>query len=187
MPRHPPEAKALARALYVQGLKYYAISIHTQVKESVIRSWAKRGNWASLVANPLRNVPVVLQRGVAVDTANNLQSRGNEIREKLSQELMAQATLLASTPPGSVAELGNSKHGQGRASIAKTIADAAGIVHDWGNQGQAGLVLIGELSRAPDEPAALDIGATVTQAPEPEPDTTTDSVPPDAQTLSEGK
>lgn len=187
MARHPRETKDLAKALFVQGLKYSAIAAHIGVGQSVIRSWAMRGKWNSLVASTATVVQQVLKRGVVLETANNLQSRGNEIRDKLSQELAAQAALLASSPPATVAELGNSKHGQGRASIAKTIADAAGIVHDWGNQGQSGLVLVGELSREPEEAAALDIAATVTQAPEPEPDPTTGSVLPDAQSLSECK
>jgi len=189
MPKAIPDSiRELAKALYIQGVKMSVIVQQCQVKEKAIRNWVKRGNWPDLASRATQPLIHKLQRGLAVETANTLQAMGDQIRDKLSRELLDQVQLLTKQPARDVSDLATVKGIQGRASVVKTIAETAAVVHDWGSQSSAGLVLVGELSREPGETplAAVDISASVEPAQlQPGADTTTSSVPEASQTLSE--
>ena len=147
--KKPAEAKELAKALFIQGVKYSIISQQVDVSQALIRAWASRGKWHQL-ATKAQQVPLqALERGFLVETRNSLQAMGDKIREQLSQELADQVGLLAKQPARSAGDLATVKGVQGRASVVKTIAETAALVHDWGSQGNAGLVLIGDLSQEP--------------------------------------
>lgn len=157
---YTPEQKELAKSLYLQGLKAPVIAETISVPVGTIRKWSTRGGWPSLSA---QTSVIRIQRAegrAGSEAAANIQDRSNRVRSLLAAEVEAQAQALASQPP-KPSELGNTPQRQGRAAIAKAIADTASTVFDWQSQVTQGLIVIGEVERADprETPAAIDIQA----------------------------
>lgn len=72
--------------------------------------------------------------------ANGLMKQGVRLRTALATELDQQAECLAREPVAAYSELANSKDGQGRAAVVKTIVEAATKVYGWDDPAASGLL-----------------------------------------------
>jgi hypothetical protein len=150
----------LAQVLYSQGLRFDDISSKIGVKASTLRKRAVRHGWATVRTAALT---AVAQTGVETG-GRTLAARSERVRDCLAEDLERAASLLAAQPPSTVRELANTPAGQGRAAVAKTIADTAASVFDWRDSSQQGLVIVGAISAMgeAEEPAETS-SATVIQ------------------------
>lgn len=71
---------------------------------------------------------------------SSLAKQGNKLRTALATELDQQAECLAREPVAAYSELANSKDGQGRAAVVKTIVEAATKVYGWDDPAASGLL-----------------------------------------------
>jgi hypothetical protein len=146
MPKAIDADRETVKLLYIQGVKTSVIAAETGVKQGTIKTWANRYGWNQLGA---RANAVLVSRGEARlrESTRTLQAASQALRGGLSEELLDQLAVLRSQPPRRTADLGNSPRGQGRAAVAKTLAEAASLVHDWDAEHAPGLIVVGLVER----------------------------------------
>lgn len=120
-----------AKALFLQGLTPVQIGQRLDMKPDTVTKRAIRDDWLTQRAAVAANVDQIVSKAII--------QRGASIRGKLASELDKQADALAREPVVSYGELANTKDRQGRASVVKTIAEAASKVYGWDNDANASL------------------------------------------------
>ena len=157
--RVPDEKRNLVKGLYFQGLSPSDIASKVALSADLISNWAKRYGWSRVRAEA-RQIMGDAGRGKPLDERVRLGSGGSaRVRALLADEVEAQASALRSVP-AKANKLGNTPQGQGRASVAKTIAETASLVFDWEAQKIQGIVIIGEVEAA-DPLASIDVASAV--------------------------
>lgn len=122
--------KDTALALFLQDLKWAAISEQSGVPVGTLRKWAARGNWAALRDKTKEGLKQAGQQGLHLQVATDLAKQGQQLRERLSKELAGQVDVLERAPAKTVKELR-----QGRSHVVKTIAEAGSKVFGWDGDG----------------------------------------------------
>ena len=160
---HPPQLREQAKALYIQGFLPVRIAQQLGVNHRSVHSWVSRGGWRNIRDSiTLRGE----KGGIRAELVDRTQAGTSAfLRQKLAEVLQLHADAL-----GMIKARPDLKQLAAVAEVIEALARSAKIVHDWGQGGQIGLILIDELRKK--EPA------TVTCAP----DATTESVPQNAGT-----
>ncbi len=136
MPRPTPGVNwELIKALFFQGFTAGQISLKTGVKPGTIQTKAARHGWCQL-----------RDRG-AIDFGNpglvaltnahskSLVKASQQAQATFSEEITAQASVLASQPPRRLADLANSPAREGRASVVSRLVQTAAKLYGWDNTG----------------------------------------------------
>jgi IS30 family transposase len=131
------DSRELARELFMQGLSVAVISRKIGLNANTVSTWTKRGKWAELRSKLEHNLDGPGEKLACMTRAE----RSAAIREALSEELREQVAILRGSPVQSVKELATTKQGQGRAAVAKIVAETASLVHDWSSEVTPGLIL----------------------------------------------
>ncbi len=154
---YPQATKEQAKALYLDGFTPGAISVKLsngrRLPRETIQKWAVRGRWASIRHALASNTLTRCNGGDILERGESARLRG-----KLAAMLQDQAEML----DGVRARNGKPdlNHLAKSTAVIESIARSAKIVHDWGQGGSSGIILIEELRkveapRLPDEPACM--------------------------------
>lgn len=126
--------RELVQALYLQGLNREDICKQTGLKQGTLRTWVARFKWDTLKEQARQALETAAQPSLAVQVAKDLSAKSKAAREALAGELDTQLQALKTTPANGFADLRNTPEGQGRAAVAKTIAETAAKVFGWDNE-----------------------------------------------------
>ena len=127
----------LAQMLFVQGVGYRMIAEKLGVTEASLRQRAHRHASRQLREGALATVSQAVTKSLA--------QRDCDTRNLLAEEVERQAALLTECPPASVADLANNRERQGRAVVARTIAETADKVFDWQTEPPQQLITVGRV------------------------------------------
>ncbi len=139
-------AKESAKALIMKGMSGLQAANQLGLSPARVRQWMTRHGWTS-DRSAVQSVASTISREIVVNQSVVERTRtSHRVRRLMSQVVEGQAKTLAESPAQSVAELANSKEGQGLASVAKTVAETASVVLGWGDEGKSeGLIALGDL------------------------------------------
>lgn len=156
MPLHgvyPIEKKQEAKSLYIQGFLPSRIAIQLSLPVKTIHVWVTRGGWRNLRDSATLNGHPTLIKAEHLDRA--VAGVSAVLRQKLAEVLQLHADAL-----GLIKAKPDIKHLAAVADVIEALARSAKIVHDWGQGGQAGLILIEHLRKqeAPGSPASVSCG-----------------------------
>ena len=129
----------LGQELFARGLPYSEIAERLAVSLPCVRQRAHRYQWKCKRELASRDASC----GVSCVTAKPLTERARDARETLGREVEQQLALLAQHPPATVEELKDVR--QGRASLVRSVAQAARDVFGWDAQEQP-LLQVGTVS-----------------------------------------
>jgi hypothetical protein len=158
-PAFPQETRDTAKELYISGITPDRIAISLGVKRPTIYKWARSGKWSIL-----RNGCAAHAKIIADKPKEIADGVSDEVRRGLSNVLRAQVSTLAKSTTG-ISGLRNSKSEQGLAAVAKTIAETAAIVFDWGRDNKPGVLIVSGAT------PSIDVQATSKVIAEPQPPT----------------
>lgn len=127
------DLKNQAKVLYLSGKEPVTIETELGVQSQTVYQWIKRYGWKEIRTSINSHVQVALSQAVT----SSLVKQGKDLRKSLATELQQQADALASKPVKDASELAN--EGQGRASVVKTLVEAASKVYGWDNENQSGI------------------------------------------------
>lgn len=127
MPKaHPPELRAIAKELYLQGFKPEAISEKYGINRRTIAGWIAKLDWRALRANVANAVSQSVQ-----EARNPLAKASQTAQAAFSDELHSQAALLRSKPARRLSDLSSTPKRQGRAAVVSTLVNAAAKLYGW--------------------------------------------------------
>ena len=153
MPAALATDREVIKTLYVQGFTPTVIQSKTGVNYRTVLTWARRFKWRLLrakVADDLNSAALAVAQ-------SSLTEQSKRLKEKLSNELHDQVSILERLPIKSAKALANTRYGQGRAAVVKTIVESAATVYGWSADNKHTLVQVNVLNQ-------VDLDAT-----EPEP------------------
>ena len=146
----------LGASLVGQGLELKDVAQRIGAKSGdVVRTGLKRRGIYRITETEANHVARQTVQIIVQKANKSLSEASNRLREKLSAEVEAQVAVLEQSPPATVAQLGSTKDGEGRASVVKRIAETAALVHDWESERPQGIVLGEVLSSEPEEKQAV--------------------------------
>ena len=171
---NPSSAKARAKALLESGSTYIEASAKLGIRAATLRTWVYRYGWkmpaaaarALAEAKPISQAPQAPQPAPATnpdkltarlrkalqapprDTAQSIiEDRSARTRDALSKSILLQAELLSSIPVTSLAQMRNSRFGQGVTALTSALISAASDLFDWDSQRSPGVVVINEIEK----------------------------------------
>ena len=149
----------LAKQLYIQGLKLRVISEQTGASCSAIAARACRHHWRAIAteANRVvqRTVTQTIQTKGVESGSEELRNASNSARNGLATALEKSVRHLDTLPQQKGLESAYK-----RASVIKTLADAAKTVHNWGENSQSTLLSITsytDVEETKPEAGAIDV------------------------------
>ena len=122
----PPELRAVAKELYLQGFKPEAISVKQGLPRTTIAGWIAKLGWKELRA---KVVNAVSQQ--VAESRNPLAKASVSAQAAFSEELHSQAALLRSKPAKRLSDLSSTPKRQGRAAVVSTLVHAAAKLYGW--------------------------------------------------------
>jgi len=134
---YPPALRDKARLLFISGVSLLAIAAALGVHYKTVEYWCSTGNWSDLRLNAKsRAMTAILKPGRA-----DLRERAHVTRAKLADKIdrLAERIDVDSRDPG------NSKNGEGAASILNRCIDGAAKVYAWGQDSTLGIVVMGDM------------------------------------------
>ena len=133
---HPPEVRAHARALYMQGIPPSRIEGMIQVKRTTIGKWAERGQWMAIRdGKPPNNIQT---RIITVRDDNGASERLRQEMAKILGDHTEQLSKVKKSPSLThLAEVG---------AVLESFSRTAKTVHNWGSEPRAGLILVDDLA-----------------------------------------
>lgn len=148
--------REIVKTLYVQGFTPVTIQAKTGVNHRTVQTWSKRYNWRVLRAK----VRGDLDASAMEVAKSSLNEQSKRLKERLSGELNDQMSVLERYPIKSAKALANTRYGQGRAAVVKTIVESASTIYGWSADNKHTLVQVNVLNQ-------VDLDATDATEPEP--------------------
>ena len=146
---HPKETKEKCKLLWYQGVRPHLICVETGVKPGTLKTWIKRGGWARAVAE---GQAIMVNRGITAltrETTAQLEGASSALREQFANLLAKGAEKLANAPL-----VESISHVKEFGDALEPLVRSAKIVHGWGSEGQAGLIL-GDLLSSDQTPTEI--------------------------------
>ena len=122
----PPELRAVAKELYLQGFKPEAIAAKQGINRRTIAGWIRKLDWRDL-----RDKVVSAVSQSVRDGQNPLAKASASAQSAFSDELHSQAALLRSKPAKRLSDLSSTPKRQGRAAVVSTLVHAAAKLYGW--------------------------------------------------------
>lgn len=157
--RYSASVKEDCKALYITGVEPAKIQLSTGVQADTVSSWATRGGWRALKIKVESRVQNVIGAAVKEHT----EHESTELRAILAKELVKQGKKLEGQD-FTASALASRDGKQGRATVAKTIAETASVVFGWGKDSAGVNVSVTLLEHQPAPAMLQDATATDVQA-----------------------
>lgn len=156
------ETRERCKLLYFQGVKLDMISAATGVKRGTLRTWANRYRWNATVAAGRQILIATGERSLTREATTQLAHTSGKLRASLASVLQKGADALDQVDVKPTTEAVRDL-----AEALEPLTRSAKIIHSWGSEGPAGIVLAELLGQ---EQPAIEVAACAL-------DTTTGSVP----------
>lgn len=141
MPKaYPAELREVVKAMFLSGVRPETIAAENSLSVAIVHKWASRYKWTTARDKAKTVIRKTGEASLARQAAADIGAASANVRASLAGALEKQAAALAATEP-KAADLANTRERQGAAAVAKTIAEAAEKVFQWGEASRPGLVL----------------------------------------------
>ena len=157
---HPKEIRETVQVLFFASIPPHAITAKTGVPKHTVQKWATRGGWVAARDALAQHI----DGAVASTIAEKLKRRSEEVRDKLSKGVVAQADILAEHPPKSFTDVAGRKGKRGHAETSLTLINASEKLFGWNQQSGPGCLIqnnyLSELEGRPapqEQPACVDV------------------------------
>lgn len=151
--------RELVKALFVQGFNAKQVHQKTGVNPRTVETWARKHKWREIRAKAEGKLTEPLNRLLS----QTISAHNEKVRSVLAESITVQAESLLRQEV-TFNKLRNTPDGQGLASVTKTIAESAALVHGWGTEKPGTIIIVDDLRAFDKEvkPQPVDIQATVT-------------------------
>ena len=166
MPKaHPVELREVVKSMFLSGIRPETIAAENALSVAIVHKWASRYKWTKARDKAKAVIRKTGEASLARQAADDIGAASANVRASLAGALEKQAAALAATEP-SAKDLANTRERQGAAAVAKTLAEAAEKVFQWGETSRPGLVLSVKLGA--DIASKATTGSVIDLQPEPD-------------------